>query len=478
MSWRVAAVVLALVVGIGWGLGARTTDVARAQQAPVEIFLTQFNYDPPTGTYYVLVSISDPSRVGDLDPRLLDLQTGENVRFGDTVPVTGAEMDFHLPTDQLLQGRKYRLAIRAFQPGTTTYLRRPTQNPSEDPLVFASQEFTYNPPQLAPVAFSVDGVSADFPRHVLRIAVNHSDTQKPLRYEAVIVDKLGGVVGRVAQTNLVDQNGIVEAPLPVAMERTDDAAEYHLTFRLYTADNNKLVGEQKKDFILPAPPNPNIVERLTIALGEYPWLRWSIAGIAAVLVIAYLVRAFWPRKRKPMPRPQNLEPVYLRPAPVAAVPAAPEPAVAPSEASIRAEAPTVDVAPASRVPLTVAVDEGTAVLVVTTEPAKGQEFLLAETTATLGRAGDNTIVIADDFVSRRHAKIVRQGEQYLWSDFEGVTQPSTINGGVVSGSAALHDGDRIEVGKTGLVFRMAQTIHADNRAAAPLRARVGERSAG
>src|SRR6185436_12941057 len=171
-------IVLALVMGLVRGTGAELIGVARAQQqVPLEIFLTQFIYqeDPSgTGTYYAVVSITDPSLIGRLDPRLLDLQTGEDTRFGEPVPVTGPEMAFTLPTEQLQAGRKYKLAIRAFQGDTTTYMRRVSQNPSDNPLIFASQEFAYNPPKLAPIVFAVDGVSADFPNHTLLIALHHS----------------------------------------------------------------------------------------------------------------------------------------------------------------------------------------------------------------------------------------------------------------------------------------------------------------
>src|SRR4051794_29457070 len=201
MRRRVALIVVMLAMGLGW-LAVGQRELTAHAQAPLEIFLTQFNYEESSGQYYVVVSITDPSQVGQLDPRLLDLQTGEDIRFGNLIPVTGAEMEFRLPTDQLQNGKKYKVALRAFQTGTTTYIRRPTSNPAENPLVFTSQEFSYNPPQLAPVAFTVDGVNADFTNHKLQVAMHHSDTTRVLGYEAVVVDKKGGAVGRIERSPL------------------------------------------------------------------------------------------------------------------------------------------------------------------------------------------------------------------------------------------------------------------------------------
>jgi hypothetical protein len=96
------------------------------------------------------------------------------------------------------------------------------------------------------------------------------------------------------------------------MEQVGQAAQYQLTFRLFTTDNNKLAGEQRKDFTLPAPPQPNIFQRIGLAFGTNPWLGWSVGGIAGFTILAYLVNRLVPRKRKPLPRPQNLEPVYLQ----------------------------------------------------------------------------------------------------------------------------------------------------------------------
>jgi len=484
MRRRVALIVVMLAMGLGW-LAVGQRELTAHAQAPLEIFLTQFNYEESSGQYYVVVSITDPSQVGQLDPRLLDLQTGEDIRFGNLIPVTGAEMEFRLPTDQLQNGKKYKVALRAFQTGTTTYIRRPTSNPAENPLVFTSQEFSYNPPQLAPVAFTVDGVNADFTNHKLQVAMHHSDTTRVLGYEAVVVDKKGGAVGRIERSPLKLNNGIVEAPLPAAIEEANGPTDYTLTFRLFTSDNNRLVGEQQKPFTLPTPPKPSIFDRIGTAFATIPWLGYSLAGIVALIALIYLARAVIPRKEKPLPRPQNVGPIYMQPVgQVADVGggdpfSSPEAAVAPGGPLGGAPRPA-DASPAEPTALTVAFDPGDPMILIPTAGAE-QSFILNKNEVTVGRSDDNMIVVRDTFVSRRHARIVRQPDGWIWMDRDEVTRPSHINGNLVAGPHPLSDGDEIQIGETTMLFRWGDTPEAADPAATqaaslPSQARAGGRA--
>jgi pSer/pThr/pTyr-binding forkhead associated (FHA) protein len=106
---------------------------------------------------------------------------------------------------------------------------------------------------------------------------------------------------------------------------------------------------------------------------------------------------------------------------------------------------------------TVAFDEGTAMLVITSASEPEQAHALGTEEVSIGRADGNDIVIKDIYASRRHARILVEGTQYIWMDYEGVTRPSSVNGDPVSGRVPLQDGDRIEVGETVLVFHQTQS---------------------
>jgi hypothetical protein len=68
--------------------------------------------------------------------------------------------------------------------------------------------------------------------------------------------------------------------------------------------------------------------------------------------------------------------------------------------------------------------------------------------ATIGRAADGDLVIADPLVSRRHARLAPRGGQLVLADL-GSTNGTRVNGHVVR-EAVVGPGDRIELGATRL----------------------------
>ena len=79
----------------------------------------------------------------------------------------------------------------------------------------------------------------------------------------------------------------------------------------------------------------------------------------------------------------------------------------------------------------------------------GRVIVLDGRTVTLGRASDNTIVVADSRVSRHHGRIsVRRGT-LVYTDL-GSTNGSRVNGTPID-EVVLGIGDRIELGDTQLV---------------------------
>jgi pSer/pThr/pTyr-binding forkhead associated (FHA) protein len=70
----------------------------------------------------------------------------------------------------------------------------------------------------------------------------------------------------------------------------------------------------------------------------------------------------------------------------------------------------------------------------------------------LGRSKDCDIQIADPNVSRRHAELRREGTAFWLVDL-GSTNGIDVNGRRQA-RAKLHDGDRVTLGTTELVFRL------------------------
>lgn len=94
--------------------------------------------------------------------------------------------------------------------------------------------------------------------------------------------------------------------------------------------------------------------------------------------------------------------------------------------------------------------EGSALLVVKRGPNAGSRFLLDQETTAAGRHPDSDIFLDDVTVSRRHAEFRRNG-----ADYE-VVDVGSLNGTYVNrepkNSAALSNGDEIQIGKFRLVF--------------------------
>lgn len=93
-------------------------------------------------------------------------------------------------------------------------------------------------------------------------------------------------------------------------------------------------------------------------------------------------------------------------------------------------------------------------LIVERGAGQGREFRLHEVT-TIGRSGDNDIVLDDTAVSRQHAKVRMDGKVFTIFDL-AATNPTKVNGQEI-GKHRLMDGDRVDIGKTTLVFKQVGT---------------------
>ena len=90
-------------------------------------------------------------------------------------------------------------------------------------------------------------------------------------------------------------------------------------------------------------------------------------------------------------------------------------------------------------------------LVAVAGPAPGKVFELTKDRLSLGRLPDSDIPLTDPGASRRHAEIRRENGEWVIADM-GSTNGTMVNEHAV-GERALHDGDRITIGRTVLEFR-------------------------
>ena len=92
------------------------------------------------------------------------------------------------------------------------------------------------------------------------------------------------------------------------------------------------------------------------------------------------------------------------------------------------------------------------VLVVTQGALTGTSVRLSDAPVTLGRAQDSTIVLDDDYVSSRHARIYPRHGQWLVEDM-GSTNGTYLERQKVSGPTPVKIGVPIRIGKTTVELR-------------------------
>ncbi|MGB8295244.1 MAG: FHA domain-containing protein [Polyangia bacterium] len=140
-------------------------------------------------------------------------------------------------------------------------------------------------------------------------------------------------------------------------------------------------------------------------------------------------------------------------------PATSAPASSPTQVGSAAPAQVQDALEAQpTIPLHSLVDEASPVdsaaqpprLVVVGKFMAGREFLLDRPSLVIGRTSENDIVIEHKSISRHHARIVREGNQYYAVDLESANGVR-VNG-VDHDRVLLSPGDQIELGQVQLRF--------------------------
>jgi hypothetical protein len=91
-------------------------------------------------------------------------------------------------------------------------------------------------------------------------------------------------------------------------------------------------------------------------------------------------------------------------------------------------------------------------LVVTGGQLAGTRLTLGEAPITIGRAEDSTLVIADDYASARHARLVPRSGQWFVEDL-GSTNGTYLDRNRVNGPTPVPIGVPIRIGRTSIELR-------------------------
>jgi hypothetical protein len=106
-------------------------------------------------------------------------------------------------------------------------------------------------------------------------------------------------------------------------------------------------------------------------------------------------------------------------------------------------------------------DSPTAHLIVQKGPQPNQLFDLTLDQLTIGRSSANDITITDPEISRKQARLIKQGTDYAIEDL-GSTNGTFVNDRRIVGLTPLHDGDIIEFGEAVvLLYEAESTLPVD-----------------
>ena len=105
-------------------------------------------------------------------------------------------------------------------------------------------------------------------------------------------------------------------------------------------------------------------------------------------------------------------------------------------------------------------------LVLQSGPEAGTEFVLEKPELYLGRDVNNDIMINDPEVSRRHARFIRQGENYIYEDL-GSTNGSFVLNQRVTTPVLLTPGTTITIGERVVIYFAVNAIDPSATVAAP-----------
>jgi len=91
-------------------------------------------------------------------------------------------------------------------------------------------------------------------------------------------------------------------------------------------------------------------------------------------------------------------------------------------------------------------------LVITSGVAAGTSIPLDEEFLTIGRSGDSSLVIVDEFTPTYHARLSRRGEQWMLTDLDS-TNGTRLDGARITGTVAVPNNTPITIGTTTFELR-------------------------
>jgi pSer/pThr/pTyr-binding forkhead associated (FHA) protein len=110
-----------------------------------------------------------------------------------------------------------------------------------------------------------------------------------------------------------------------------------------------------------------------------------------------------------------------------------------------------------RKPSSVGVLHRRAVLVVVSQEAFGQSYVIKKPVMVIGRRGDCDMSVEDELLSRQHCRITADDKGNFFIEDLSSTNATWLNSDKLKEKSALHYGDRVLIGNTILRFFLEET---------------------
>ncbi|MBS4537249.1 FHA domain-containing protein [Clostridium sp. D2Q-11] len=88
-------------------------------------------------------------------------------------------------------------------------------------------------------------------------------------------------------------------------------------------------------------------------------------------------------------------------------------------------------------------------------PFKVDEFYSLVSDVSIGRSRNNKIIIKDPYISKQHAQIIKNRDEYYLEDLSSANG-TYVNGEQITNAVKLMNGDTIQVGRVNFLFVIEQ----------------------
>ena len=364
---------------------------------PVNIQISSLQYDEAQDAYLLSLSNTNPQGIRKIIINVWDVRRGTQVTNDQFFENPGPTLLAELDASTLEESREYSIHVQA--ENQDAFLIR-----NEDgETLLAQTEVVYEPPQAAPIEFSIQSVNANYESQLLIIDLDVPDTGRVQTYEGFVLDNnTGGKIYEFGPIPFSDRK--IQQPLPPEIQLAETQGEYLVTVYLTTAGQQRSAATFE-DFSPPLPPTKPLIVRISDALLNNPIiLGFIILIISCIVGWVVLNKRKNKKKVEALPRPPiDQTRVYDH--------ASSRPAIPSILHDLGYEDDIEDIVPASSNSAQVHLR-----IIKTPMPPPNTQQTITHFPFLIGREGCNLNIIGDQRISRQHLKIFQQGNQLFITD--------------------------------------------------------------